>query len=542
VSVTDLEEPETEPVEYDPEHDPRDVVYDVDDEFPEDEFEELDEESATFVHNLVLRILVFVEEFTGRTLYPYQKDMAYRLVESVILNDGEEITVIAARQSGKSECMAAVLAGLMVILPKLSKVYPTYCGQFSEGFWIGCFGPVEDQGATIWGRIVSFLTSERATEYMLEPSLEDRVDKGKRGEKAATVYLKISRSLCRLQSCNPKAKIESKTYHFIVIDEAQEADGYTIGKSIKPMLASTAGTLVLTGTATRTKGYFYKAIQYNKRRYVNSRNRKVRRNHLEWDYKLAAKYNHRYAKYIKKEKVRLTEDSEEFQMAYLNRWMLDRGMLITENRFDQLCDPQMPIVRQWYQTPVVVGIDPARTKDSTVVTVVWVDWQHPDPFGFYEHRVLNWLEITNEEWESQYFEIVDFLSNYRVYRVGVDAQGVGGAVAERLALLLPQAEVLALPSNNTHQNERWVHLTHMMQRNMLVFPGHSKAKRLRIWKRFQQQMIDAEKKYVGGYLQVEAPDEKDAHDDFVDSLALACSLTKDDQMPTVEVTSNLLYR
>jgi hypothetical protein len=39
------------------------------------------------------------------------------------------------------------------------------------------------------------------------------------------------------------------------------------------------------------------------------------------------------------------------------------------------------------------------------------------------------LEINNEEWESQYFQIIDFLRNYDPIRIGIDSQGVGGAVA-----------------------------------------------------------------------------------------------------------------
>jgi hypothetical protein len=40
---------------------------------------------------------------------------------------------------------------------------------------------------------------------------------------------------------------------------------------------------------------------------------------------------------------------------------------------------------------------------------------------------------------------------------------------------------------------------------------------------------------------VAAPDEAHAHDDFVDSLAIACSLTQDMVMPTVEVSSSPFF-
>lgn len=54
-------------------------------------------------------------------------------------------------------------------------------------------------------------------------------------------------------------------------------------------------------------------------------------------------------------------------------------------------------------------------------------------------------------------------------------------------------------------------------------------------------MIDAEIHYKGNTFTVAAPREAYAHDDFVDSLAIACSLTKELVMPTVEVGSNPFY-
>jgi hypothetical protein len=307
------------------------------------------------------------------------------------------------------------------------------------------------------------------------------------------------------------------------------------------MLAAYAGTMVKIGTPSFHKGDFYKAIQLNKRRGTQRRNRI---NHFEYDYKTVGKYNPYYAKFIVQEKMRLGEDSDEFQMSYNLKWMLDRGMLVAEDDLDFLADPSMPLVKSWHRTPVVVGIDPARVKDSTVVTVCWVDWDYPDPAGFREHRVLNWLEIHNTEWEEQYFQIVDFLDNYNIAYVGVDAQGMGSAVAERLQRLLEhRCEVIPVSSDIKTQSERWKHLIALLQRRMIVYPGHSKARRTRIWKRFRQQMEDAEKVIKGNYMLIQAPpDERDSHDDFVDSLAIACAMSINDTTPYVETMEAPWFR
>jgi phage terminase large subunit-like protein len=179
--------------------------------------------------------------------------------------------------------------------------------------------------------------------------------------------------------------------------------------------------------------------------------------------------------------------------------------------------------------------------DSTVVTVVWVDWDRPDEFGYFDHRVLNWLELQGDDWEEQYFQIVNFLSNYDVLAVGVDANGVGDAVAQRLKLLLGRAEVVPLTSSPTEQSKRFKHLQALIQRQALSFPAHAKTRRLRVYKRFYQQMTDAEVQYKGANFMVAAPNETYAHDDFVDSLAIACSLTQELVMPEIEVSNSSFF-
>ena len=513
---------------------------DIPEELLQDDNVELDETSAEFIDNLVKRLIIFIQEFCDVQFFPYQVPIAYGIIESVVLGDGEEKTLIATRQSGKSEVVSNIIAGLMVILPKLADVYPTWLGKFKKGFLCGVFAPVEDQADTVFGRVVSKLTSDHAMDFLLDPELNDKATSGGARGKGKAIHLKNSGSLCRMQSCNPKAKIESKTYHFIFVDEAQQADEQMITKSIKPMLAFNNGTIVLGGTAQREKSYFYKMIQYNKRRDVaNGRGHKQA--HYEYDYRIASKYNENYAKFIRKEKLRIGEDSDEFKMSYRNEWILEKGMFVSEERLDSLYHPRMKIVPQWWDSPIVVGIDVARSNDSTVITPVWVDWDHPDGFGFYEHRVLNWLEINNVEWEQQYFDIINFLRNYNVYRVGVDSQGVGGPIAERLQILMPNVEVVAVSSDAKTQNERWTHLTQLIQRGQLIIPGDSRARAKKVWKRFNQQMGDLEKVNRGPYMLAAAPDERNAFDDYPDSLAIACSLTIDDTLPTVQVYENPFF-
>ena len=498
--------------------------------------DELDELSQQFVNKLIDKIMDFLKVLVGHDLHPYQKPLARRIIESVLINDGEEVTALASRQSGKSETVADTVATLMILLPRLAKLYPDLLGKFKDGIWVGLFAPTESQAETLFGRTVTRLSSERAVEIMDDPEIDDSA--ARVGGVTRQIRLKKSGSTITMMTANPRAKIESKSFHLIIIDECQEADDFVVSKSISPMLAYYAGTMVKTGTPTTSKNNFYRSIQLNKRRQTH---RGARQNHYQWDWKDVAKFNGNYEKFIKKEMLRIGEDSDEFQMSYNCKWLLERGMFVTSSIMDDLGDTSSELVKAWHKTPVVVGIDPARKTDSTVVTVVWVDWDRPDEFGYFDHRVLNWLEIQGDDWEEQYFQIINFLENYDVLAVGVDANGVGDAVAQRLKLLLPRAEVIPLTSSPSEQSKRWKHLQALIQRRRISWPSHAKTRRLRTWKRFYQQMVDAEVHFKGPNFLVAAPDETYAHDDFVDSLSIACSLTQDLVMPEVVASSNPFF-
>lgn len=509
---------------------------DFDDGEPEDEL------SKEFVSQLIDKIMTFGEVFVGHKLHTYQLPLARRIIESVIINDGDNITATASRQSGKTEVISFVVSTLMVILPRLAKMFPDLLGKFKDGVWVGMFAPVEAMVETLYGRTVDRLTSELALEILGDPEIDDITARTPGVTKG--IKLQKSGSTLLMMTANPRAKIESKSFHIIFIDEAQAADDFVVSKSIFPMGAYYNATVVETGTPTTTKNHYYRNIQLNKRM---STGRRGKQNHFQWDWREVAKVNPNYEIFVKKEMLRIGEDSDEFQLSYAVRWLLERGMFVSSSILDHtspntLGDVSMETVKLWQTSPCIVGIDPARKSDSTVVTVVWVDWDRPDEFGFYEHRILNWLEIQGDDWEEQYYQIVSFLANYSVLAVAVDGNGVGDAVAQRLKLLLPQAEVSAVTSSLSEQSARYKHLQAILQRKMLSWPAHAKSRRLRTYRRFIQQMGDAEIEFKGPNFSVAAPDEAHAHDDYVDSLSLACSITKDLTMPHVESSSNFLYR
>jgi Terminase RNaseH-like domain len=496
----------------------------------------LDPDSQGFVDRLVDRLMLICDELAGHSLYSYQRPFARRMFESLIINDGAVLTLLMSRQSGKSETIADVVVTCMIFFPRLAKAFPEWFGKYENGMMVGAFAPVDEQADTLFGRIQQRLQSKPAAKILNDPEIAERVDgRGKQ------LVLRVCGSLVRKTTCHPRAIIEGRSYHLILIDEAQGADQGVVNKSVTPMGAAYNATMVMTGTPTYETGIFYKQIQINKREHVNKR--RSRQNHFECDWKAAAKANKNYERFVKREMVRIGEDSDEFKLSYRILWLLDKGMFATSDVLDECEDRSMQsVVHAHSLTPVVVGIDCGRKNDKTVVTVLYVDWNRPDAFGFYHHRILNWLDLTGVEWEEQYFRIVEFLSNYRVWRIGIDTNGMGGPVAERLRLLMPSTEIIDLGSGQSEQSERWKYLKQLIDRRQIVWPGGAKVRRTRTYKQFRLEMEDLQIHFKGPYVLAEAPHVKDAHDDFPDSLSMAAILTRDEGVAEeAEMYSNVFF-
>jgi Terminase RNaseH-like domain len=509
----------------------------------------LDEVTQENVSNMVDRLMQVTDIISGHPLRKYQRPFARRVFESLIIDDGAKITALFARQTGKSETVANVIATSMIMLPLLARAYPELLGKFAEGVWVGAFAPVDEQADTLFGRIVSRLTSDSAQEVMNDPEVNATLT-----GKGRSVYLRFHNSNAPLQdgkgqsyvrktTAHPRATIEGRTYHIILIDECQGADDRVVNKSIGPMGAAYNATMIMTGTPTYTKNVFYNQISINKR--ALTRRGTTRCNHFEVDWREAAKENAYYKRFVEGEMLRLGEDSDEFRLSYRLMWLLDKGMFTTSAKLDDCGDISMQsLVKQWHHTPVVVGIDCARKQDRTVVTVVYVDWDHPDELGMYHHRVLNWLDLEGMDWEEQYFQIVEFLQNYNVWKIGIDVGGVGDVVASRLKILMPQVEVVEINSTQSDQSERWKYLRNLIDRRQVMWASGAKVRKLKVWRRFRQEMEDLEILFKGPYVLAEAPNLRDAHDDYADSLALACILTRDyndEEVGVVEVMQNPFY-
>lgn len=493
----------------------------------------------------------FVTLISGRALYKYQRTTAYRIFESVLENNGDVITSLFSRQSGKSEVTAGVCATLMIMLPLLARMFPNdtrfvlrdlktdVVVGYATGFRVGCFGPKKEQADIIYNRIRGFFDRAETQQLMAAFELEFNVSNGK------TCAL-TNGSLCTAHTANEGASIEGPSYHLIITDETQKIADQMIRKSIIPMGSSTNATMVHLGTATIGKCYFYYAIRQNMRAYAVG----GRRCHFQVNYKEAMAENSFYAKYIQTQIKRLGETSDEFMMSYENKWLLERGQFVDEVMLEKCQDKlrgpgdyktQGRIPRSATMS-LVVGMDFGKQHDRTVVSIGLVDFRNPvfedevtteqewKIIQLFACELIEWFTFDGDDYEWQFEQItmrlkaVQMITNYRLRRIALDATGCGAAISDRFKATFPNTEIMDVVFSLQTKDALYRSFMRAIRQ-----PGHFTYPALpevvaenRDFELFNQEMCDLEKTFNNGLMVVKHPDEAGAHDDYPDSAALLC--------------------
>lgn len=510
----------------------------------------------------------FCQTAAGVTLYPFQAEFGRRIIQSLLLEDGEEITALFARQSGKTETVAVIVTGCMVLLPKLAEfIEDSRIKKFKNGLWVGIFGPSYEIASIMHTRMASRMASEAMAEVFEDPDIDMDRPKGRK-------MLNLPNgSFVDCNSASPQTHIEGKTYHLIICEETQEITNYKLRKSIHPMGAATNATMIKIGTPHPKRNDFYDACERGRRKSTLKKKGELA-THFEFDYIYASRSNPRYAQYMKKEIERLGYDSDDFRMSYRLHWILERGRFVAPEIFDKcgisqrdtltvkrrgktykFTRPDYPATFDRTNENLVAGLDIGRASDSTILTVGRVWWDNPIIDGsstrYYVH-VMNWLELVGDDHEKQYPQILKFLENYTIGKLVIDATGKGDPIYSRLKYDLVDHEIDVVPfvfsTSSKHNLYSVLYREIFTQR--LTFPSGEGARRLRKWTRFMEQMYDLEKDWRGKFMDVHAPDSgkhkkattsEGYHDDYPDSLALMCWAANGEGKGTIETGENQMF-
>lgn len=488
---------------------------------------------------IIEKILVLADALAGDRLYPYQRSFAHRVCESILERLQEEITALFSRQSGKSQTLSALVGACMIILPMLSQQFPEddrfryhdpksgAIRSYGEGFWVGIFAPKKSQAGIIFNRIRRFFRRATSTAVLLEAGLTFETNNGD--------TLRLSNgSFILCSTASDQSNIEGTTLHLGIMDESQDISDEKATKSIGPMLAATGGTIVKIGTANAKKSHFYNSIRINERRELQG----GAKNHFFADWTVAASYNTLYDRFVRREMIRLGERSDEFRMAYCCQFMLQRGLAMVEPLFNNRCvrtGPfSIPLVAPRRGIHYVAGIDFGKVHDSTVVTLIEVDWDNPRHVltGFnpeegeinleiYGKHVCGWMELLGDDYEAQFVEIRRYLDLWRPERIALDYTGVGIALGDRVRTHFPYADTVFVPYSSQMKDQLGRQFLSDITAGYITWPGGIDCQDMMEWKQFRLQMLDLEKEYKnGGLLDLHHPEVRGAHDDYPQSLML----------------------
>ena len=408
-------------------------------------------------------------------LRDYQINPSWRVVESVIGSLGLEIVAMFARQSGKTTSLPGATLHFLCSLPSIYE-------PMSAGFRAGMFGPKKQQADYAFNMFkffldTNFLHDMLGIKQVVNNSTEVRLSNG------ARVYS---------ESASTNAAIEGLTLDLAFIEEAQNVDDTRILNSIYPMCASTNGTRVLTGSPTPERlGYFHQASSRPSKDVFIS------------PWQNAAKYSKKYETFVKKEMRRHGPNSDYFKTQFELQWVTLNASFCTMEELIQLRSGGLV---HGTDIPCVAGLDPARINDSSVLTVMALT-RIP--------HICLWYESHGDKYQTQADDVATILKNFPNLEVlNIDAFGGGLAIADLMPETIPIARI---NMNTATQTKMWSLVREGIVGKRFTYPDVGEVERYR----FEEQMSLLQAKQVGGVFKVKAPDGKQYHDDYADSLALA---------------------
>ena len=335
--------------------------------------------------------------------------------------------------------------------------------------------------------------------------------KAKEESNANTLVLPNGSS-CWIFPVTPTSKPESKSLDLEIFEESQDLDDKIIKEQIWPMGATTNAPRIYIGTAGTRLCYFRNLGMSPDALKLYADEISAQRRKM---YERTGDASHLiYEQYVASEVEKHGLDSDEVQRPYYGKWLIGTGQFMTEAELMAM-ETTRSLTFHEKENECYAGFDVAKHPDSTVVTIIRFNRKTQ------QKELINWLELRGENYQSQFEIVCDFLSNYNVIAIAVDATGVGDPIADMFRMNTEWADeksgLYAVKFSSVSKDNMYKNLKITIKELLTTLPRLDTKKT----DKFRQQMLDLQQEYKGQLLSVNHPDDPNAHDDYPDSWALA---------------------
>jgi len=384
----------------------------------------------------------FAELFFNWKAFDYQKKP---------LNDMSKRVVLACgRQIGKTE-MAALRA--------------LYEAVVNPGTTNLILAPVQRQARILFRRLKYFINVNSQLPEGEKLDLSSMIDR----ETQTEIELNNNSMLYCLPISEDGSNIRGFTANWIGIDEAEHVKDEAWA-AINPMLATTHGTLWLTGTFYGTNNMFYKWFKQGER----YKELKIWKDGEHFSpYKFPSSVSPLITKeFLKQEESRLPY--MEYQQEYEARPLETVGTVWTEKLLDDVMRESCPLRSGPIQGHrYYLGYDVARFGDDEAVGIIIE--RRTERSGDEEFYMVNSFEMKGQslDYQVKYLESLHRIWNFE--KIIVDSTGVGSGVSDPLrGRALP---VLDFNFTIKSKQDSYFHATRMLETGKVTLQKHPKLRK-----------------------------------------------------------------
>jgi len=469
----------------------------------------------------------FIYTVYNRILFPSQRWFSNKVIKSVFNNEGQVIAVEFTRQHGKTICMTYTDNFLKLFYFSLCKKFNIpHDEEFNSGF----FAPQQQQAETPFNMVKDGLIQAKQAGFDLHFEIFN----------GNTIRLENPKRQAYCFTASPTSHPESKTLHLIWYDESQDLDDRQVEKAIEPMGASTRATQVFAGVAGYQRCKFYELLSRlppENKIIIPVQEALKEREQLYIETKNPIYLNYKF--YIEKtlKLLGIDEQSDHYKTQYQLQWILERGQFITYDNLIKL-GQEYPIYDE-YTEPLFGGIDWGKISDPTVFTMI-----------NQKCVIVGWHEFLGDDYSSQIESIVWLCNNkYKgVKTINCDATGTQDMGVDMLRAILRKSTTNILVNGinfSTHKDPMYKNLSRLMhdiiggkdkdgkpviiEKAAVTFPLNYPE--LIRKEKFIKQFLDLHKEIKNNKWHCDHPEGPQYHNDYPDSLALACYNFKPTAVP-----------